>query len=141
LKFQHVKQKHEFGCAIACMAMVLGKKYDEIAGQFHTDFSVDGLKHEHITGYVCDHGFALVHKSAGGHGDVKTSNRRMITPFADIHIVSAQPWADAEMNHCFVLDKRGRIFDPQHDTRPDFREYYYIHSVLGFFDERQPRRE
>ena len=54
-------------------------------------------------------------------------------PFADIHILTVQAFADSGCNHVIVMDKRGRVFDPDDAKTKDLSQYYSIVRVLGLF--------
>lgn len=134
-KIRFVQQKHELGCAVASIAMVLDREYDEIDLLFERSFDKQGLKSEQVRSIVCEHGFSVIEKRADGFMNVQRSNERMLKPFADIHIVTAQPYADSKLNHCFVMDAKGKIYDPSRGVNPDPTGYYCVFNVLGFFLE------
>ncbi len=141
MRIRYVPQKHENGCAVACMAMVTGLSYEYIASRFEVNLEREGMLREHTRGFICDHGFAALEMIAYGTTDVRASNERLRRPFADVHIVSVLPKADSKMNHALVMDARGRIYDPGLPKNKSFDDYYYIVSVLGFFDERIPLKQ
>lgn len=134
-KIRFVQQKHELGCAVASIAMVLGCEYDDVERRFGRSFDKQGLKTDQARSFVCDHGFSVIEKRADGFMDIERSNARMLQPFADVHIISAQPFADSKIHHCFVMDAKGKIYDPNRGINPDPTSYYYIVTVLGFFTE------
>ncbi len=139
MKINYIAQKDRCGCAVACISMVTGIPYDTVAARFETDFSKEGIKPELSREFVCDAGFSAVEAIAYGIETVSASNKRMARPFADIHIISVQPFIDSEVNHAVVMDKRGRIYDPDNPKRRDLSHYYYIVRVQGFFDERKKK--
>ena len=113
--------------------MVTGMPYEAVARHFQTNFEREGLKPEVTRMFVCDHGFSTIEAIAHGITIQADSNKRMARPFADVHIVSVQPFADSEINHAVVMDRRGRVYDPD---RPDIKSlsaYYYIVRVQGFW--------
>jgi hypothetical protein len=137
MKIQYVRQQHECGCAVACMAMVTGLPYDKIEKQFVANFGREGVAPEVTRNFICDHGFSAVEVIAHGYHDIRQSNARMRRPFADVHVVSVLPQPDAEMNHAVVMDRRGRVYDPAMPKVRDLGEYYFICRVQGFYDERK----
>lgn len=139
MKIKYVRQKHSSGCAVACIAMVTGLSYDEVDRQMQTNFNNDGLKSEITRLFVCDQGFSSLEMISHGYSELAASNKRMNRPFADVHIVSVQPFADSEMNHAVVMDKRGRVYDPDRPEKRSLTEYYYIVRVTGFWDDRKKR--
>jgi hypothetical protein len=136
VKIRYVRQKHEFGCAVASAAMILGAAYDEVGQAFQNDFDKGGIENEPIRDYICEHGFSVIEKTAHSFMHIEPSNKRMIIPFAEIHLVRVQPYADSKTNHCLVMDRRGVIYDP---ARPDNKQwdYYFVFHVMGFFYEGQ----
>jgi hypothetical protein len=115
--------------------MVLGCGYDEVERQFQQDFDVCGVVSDHIVNFICDHNLSAVEKIARGYNDVRLSNKRMISPFADIHILSVLSRADCENNHAVVMDAKGNIFDPAKPERKDIGQYYCIVRIVGFYRE------
>lgn len=138
-KIKYVAQKDSFGCAVACIAMVTGIPYDTIAKEFCADFKREGMRSEASRVYICDHGFSVIEVTSHGYQDVHASNARMSLPFAEIHVVTVQPFADSQLNHDVVMDSRGRVFDPEQPKVKDFSHYYAIVCVLGLFDDRKKR--
>lgn len=133
-KFKYVKQRYEKDCSVACIAMITELSYEFVYKQFGIDFDKNGMDHNIARKYICENGFDCIQKVAQGCGDIKISNRRMIIPFADIHYISAQQFADAEENHAFVMLKNGKIYDPadsKYTTALD--RFYEITTVLGFW--------
>ena len=135
MKFNYVKQEQKKGCVIACAAMVTNQTYKEVARWFAADLDADGVSLSHARAYVCDRGFAVVLTQAFASGDVTASNRRMLRPFADIHILRVLPCVDSEIGHALVMDEAGRIFDPEAAGEQDAESYYFVDQVLGFFCE------
>jgi hypothetical protein len=140
MKIKYVAQKDPCGCAVACISMVTGIPYDKVAARLEADLSKNGLASEITRNFVTDAGFSVIEAIAHGYNMISQSNKRMARPFADIHIVSVLPFADSEFNHAVVMDKRGRIYDPDSLKRKDLSHYYYIVRVQGYFDDRAKRR-
>lgn len=115
--------------------MVTGIPYDKVDRQFKTNFNDDGLKTDVTRSFVCDHGFSCVEAISHGYGSLAQSNKRMARPFADVHIVSVQPKADSEINHAVVMDRRGRVYDPDRPEIKSLTDYYYIVRVTGFWKD------
>ena len=133
MKINYVRQKHRSGCAVACIAMVTGIPYEQVDKHFQTNFQHDGLKPEITRMFVCDQGFSSIEAISHGYHSLSDSNKRMARPFADVHIVSVQPFADSEINHAVVMDKRGRVYDPDRPDIKNLSAYYYIVRVSGFW--------
>lgn len=132
---RYVRQKHECGCAVACIAMITGEEYDDVEKCFKEDFSKQCVSQKAIQEYIEDHGFGSVKKQAHGFPEVRTSNEQMSKPFAPAHIAHVLPYINAKNAHSVVMDAKGRVYDPQHSEVKDFSSYYYIISVTGYFYE------
>jgi hypothetical protein len=113
--------------------MVTGTPYEKVDRHFGTDFNQDGLKSEITRSFVCDQGFSSIEAISHGYHSLADSNKRMSRPFADVHIVSVQPFADSDMNHAVVMDRRGRVYDPDKPDIKSLAAYYYIVRVQGFW--------
>lgn len=133
MKINYVRQKDDYGCAVACISMVTGIPYDKVAKDFHGDFKREGMDAKHTLAFVCEHGFSAIELVARNYSNVPATNQRMARPFAEIHIVNVQPRADSELNHAIVMDKRGRVYDPDNPDRKDLSHYYCIVRVMGFW--------
>lgn len=139
VKVRHVRQEQPAGCLAACCAMIAGISYREAARQFGADFDKAGGDLKSARRFALDHGFGVVEVVAHGSRDVRASNRRMLRPFADLHVLRVEPKIDSAVGHAVVMDARGRVFDPLADGRVDPAGYYFVTHVLGLFDERPPK--
>jgi hypothetical protein len=140
MKIRYVRQEERAGCVVACAAMVTGESYREVAASFGSNLVDDGVNMDHARDYVCDRGFAAVEATAHGYMDVRASNRRMLRPFADVHIVRVLPKVDSTIGHALLMDRRGKLYDPETPGPVDATKYYSVTHVFGFFDERMKGR-
>jgi hypothetical protein len=140
MEIRYVRQEHVKGCVIAVCAMITGQTYAEVNAHFSGDRDQDGLPLRLALTYVTDHGFAAHEVIAHGHLDLRDSNGRMLQPFADAHIVNVLPCVNSEWGHALVMDRDGRLYDPEVPGEVDPARFYYVNTVIGVFDER-PRRE
>jgi hypothetical protein len=131
MSLTYVRQKHEYGCAIASLAMVTSIPYDDIEREFLNDFNRSGVKLEHIKAFLQDHGQSLILKQVEGYLDIASSNKHMLVPFAPAHIVCTSVYVDAETTHSVVMDENGELLDPSDPDRKDWSKFYYISSVMG----------
>jgi hypothetical protein len=107
---KHVVAKHDKGCVIACIAMVLGWGYDEVATEFQNDFNKAGINTDFAKEFICDHGYSVIEKRGTGYIDLREHNKRMMIPFAPIHIVTVRQFVDKpKHHHAFVMDAKGVI--------------------------------
>lgn len=133
MKIRWVKQEHDKGCVVACIAMVLGWKYTDVVKEFQNDFQKQGTSYEVAKDFIIDHGFSVIEKSGNGWYDVREHNKRMMQPFAPVHIVSVQQFIDKPKHgHSFVMDAKGKIFEPR-DSRITEVQFYVVKQVMGFF--------
>jgi len=136
VKVKYVAQEQEHGCVVACIAMVLGWDYGDVADYFQNDFDKSGVKLDFAKTFICEHGFSVIEKRPEGFMDIKQSNKRMLEPFAQIHIVGGSQFIDAKHNHAFVMDKNGKTWNPGNQKHPDpMNDYYSINRVCGFWRE------
>jgi hypothetical protein len=132
---KYVKQEHEKGCLIACIAMVLGWDYSEVVKEFENDFDKHGTDGEMAKQFICDHGFSVIEKRGSGYLDIRKHNQRMLAPFAPVHIVSVQQFIDKPKHtHGYVMDAKGKVYDPDDETRTVV-PCYEVRPVMGFFKD------
>lgn len=133
IKIKHVKQEHEKGCVVACIAMVLGWDYQTVAAEFRNDFNKHGISTDFAKDFLCDHGFSVIEKRGTGYIDLREHNKRMMEPFAPIHIVSVQQFVDMpKITHAIVMDAKGRIYEPTDASSTDII-YYSVNHIMGFW--------
>lgn len=132
-----VRQEDKSGCAIACMAMVLGKTYQEVKSDLVGDFRDhgDGLTIDEVADYLSDHGFQSIHKATVFRGSGTNWGREyLLEPFAPIHIVRIR-FRFNTTNHVVVMTDKGEFLDPDGKSDAEIRESYLIMSCLGLFPE------
>ena len=61
-KFRFVRQEDENGCAAACMAMILGKTYEEVLKSFLNDFGKQGIQISPVISYLSENGVDVIRK-------------------------------------------------------------------------------
>jgi ABC-type bacteriocin/lantibiotic exporter with double-glycine peptidase domain len=124
-----VKQEDENGCAIACIAMVLGRSYQDVARDWTHKFKKDGVSLKKIMGYLAEHGCSIVHVEVAYFVDKDFARDILLKPFAPVHIVRTQPQFDSDA-HVVVMAKDGQIFCP---SGAEDAEDYQITDVLGIY--------
>jgi hypothetical protein len=132
-KFKFVKQEQEHGCAIACIAMILGKTYEEIVRSFHNDFNKEGIRIDKVIDYLSANGVTVIRKGHYGYEDRHKNNLRMLESFADIHYVSFQQFVDVDNNHAIIMLKNGKRVCPTMKYATELVSCYQIDDVLGIF--------
>lgn len=133
MKIGWVGQKHDKGCVVACIAMVLGWSYDKVVIEFENDFNKHGTNTEFAKEFICEHGFSVIEKRGTGYIDVRQHNKRMMIPFAPVHIVTVQQFVDCpKQAHSFVMGASGEIFEPGDRDRKTIL-FYRVKHVMGFW--------
>lgn len=133
-KFKYIESKHKNGCAIACMAMILGIDYDIIEQHFINDFTKGGIKIDIVRLYLNDNGMSIIEKRDFGFINREFGVRKMLEPFADIHYISFSQFIDTKFNHAWVMLKNGTIYCPNIGRVIEPKsKIYEISSILGCF--------
>lgn len=133
MKIRWVEQKHEQGCVVACIAMILGWDYDDVVAEFHNDFDKAGTNTDYAKDFICDHGYSAIEKRGGGYDQISLHNKRMMVPFAPVHIISVQQFVDTPKHaHAFVMDGKGKIYEPSGKAVKQV-PFYYVRHVIGFW--------
>ena len=115
--------------------MVLGREYSDVVTEFKNDFNKSGTDGEIAKEFICDHGFSVIEKRGTGYSDIRNHNKRMMEPFAPIHIVSVRQFIDSpKLHHAFVMDSKGKIYDP-HDKAQEKVLFYSVEHIMGFFED------
>ncbi len=132
-KIKLVRQQHANSCAIASIAMVSDKKYEDVLSDFWTDFNEEGLELSKTISYLGDHGYQLIHKYITHYGHKDFSKHLMLEPFAPRHIIRLQFKFDMDMGHVAAMDSDGTIYDPQGLSDEEIRQAYIITDIVGVF--------
>lgn len=133
---QLIRSLDEYGCGVACLAMVMGTTYSDVAMRFATNFNLKSFKPKWYETFLYDHGCTIIKKRlrVGVHIASAYMSGVMLKPFAPIHIVSINQSAEWEICHAVVMDASGMIHDPSGHTHEEiFNSIYAIPSVLGIW--------
>lgn len=135
----YVAQPNGYGCAIACVAMIVGKTYDEMEAWFVEQ----GLNRERMEKGIYDvlyfealdrHGFSYVNRYVGCPF-LNTREPRPgwpPSPFSPIHICCADVAAGS---HAVVMLADGSVLDPYKRERTSLvhPDYQKITRVVGIW--------
>lgn len=132
-KFKFIKQEEENGCAIACIAMILGKTYADVVKSFLNDFNKQGMEIGHAISYLSENGVDVIRRGHQGYTTREANNLRMIKPFADIHYISFQQFCDSATNHAVVMLGNGKLICPTKKYKIEEVSIYQIDDVLGCY--------
>lgn len=136
-KIKYIKQLDEKGCVPACIAMITNQSYKEVTKKFFMDFNKEGLTHEKALEYLLNYNLSPVAIMLD-RITLESKNehcKSLIKPFADIHIITSQPWADDDINHCSIMLQDGTILDPGSKKIKVLSDYYEILRIIGFWYE------
>ena len=129
---RYVAQPNDYGCAIACCAMVLGKTYEETEADLKARGFKGGSIYESIwEQYLHEYGFAMTRKYRHDCIANKTRDEWPPEPWAPIHIVLLQATAGF---HAVVMLADGTVLDPFKRERDTLRhpDYRAVDFVMGF---------
>lgn len=128
---RYVAQEEPQGCAVACLAMILGCTYAEARARIHVDTS-KGITSTVYDGALVEAGFALARVYR--HDPVRGVKREAWPPppFAPIHIASTET---AQGGHAVVMLVDGTVLDPWDRSRTTLRhpDYLAVHCVAGIW--------
>lgn len=139
MEINYVQQEHAKGCVVAACAMITGQSYRAVNAHFSGDREEAGLPYKLALQYITDHGFAALEVLPHGYNQVGDSNRRILRPFADAHLVNVVPKINSDIGHALVMDREGRLYDPESPGEVDPSRFYFVNLVIGCFDERPVR--
>jgi hypothetical protein len=134
---RYVAQEHPFGCAVACLAMIVGKTYGEMLAWLDAEGQPAVQRAKGLTAPVyCEalarHGCAVAQRHLV---DTLTNERRAswpLAPFAPLHIAETMVSAGG---HAVVMLADGTVLDPFDATRtsiahPDYRQ---VNTIIGIW--------
>lgn len=134
MKIKLVRQEDDYGCAIACIAMVTGRTYKEIDFDFQNDFSKKALYLEKTLEYLGNEGFSIIHREIKRWNNINFARREMLKPFAPVHLLRTVDKFDSKSGHLVVMTKKGKILCPS-GARDKIirRDSYAITDVIGLY--------
>lgn len=129
---RYVRQEEKYGCAIACMAMVLHKTYQEVKDALPVDRGYgekNGMTHEDYASFL----FTVGYVSHTAYACIPyTQHIRKpddwYLPIAPIHIVTTI----TENGPHAVIWRQGIIYDPNKEGKFKIKDYN-VQSITGIF--------
>ena len=128
-----VRQEDENGCAIACLAMVLKKTYQQVRKDWRDDFLKDGLTTNQMVEYLADHNMTVVLKTLLSYATKDSARDEMMRPFAPIHIINLKQFCDSPDDHVVVMTADGHLYCPGGMTEDEIRNAYMVDEVIGIY--------
>lgn len=132
-----IRQKDPYGCALACLAMVTGKAYEEVRAAFvGHDFGVStrelrtgGISYVAVDGYLSDHGYAV--RRLARYDPVLNLHRDPwpVEPFAPVHVCEVI----TSMGHSVVMLADGTVLDPNREEPGRLSDYAAVNYVAGVY--------
>jgi hypothetical protein len=128
-----IRQEDDYGCGVACAAMILNKSYAEVRKDFENDFSKKGVPLKKLVKYIGDHGYQAIRKEVVFYNHKNCGDAEMFKPFAPTHMLLYTPQFDSPNNHVVVMDENGKLYCPGGGTDAEIRSAYRVNEVVGFF--------
>lgn len=131
---KRIKQKHDRGCSIACLAMLTGKTYDQVLEDCAPAWDENvGLYSNIVDGYLWDHGYALKKIFEPNNWKKEKRHPWPVKPFTDIHLVFLRVYEQSPCDHFIVMLKDGTLLDPKLDGQRSLNDYYRVYSITGVY--------
>ena len=140
---QWIPQEHKHGCAIATLAMVSGKTYQEVYAWFVHHYKrqysnaepelfdidkINGLGPHQRDMFLVENGFA--HATKYNHLCNEKREVWPVEPWADVHICSVD---NEVMSHSIVLLRGGSVLDPLTPYVKVLRDYLKVNSITAVY--------
>ena len=133
INIRFVKKEDASGCAPACLAMITGKTYREVANAFDKDFDTDGLTKDEMIHYLDECGFQVIYKNVKVYHDQRFGREELLTPFAAAHIVGIRHYSNKEDGHVVVMTSKGKMLCPDGMTEDSVYDAYIVEDVIGVY--------
>jgi len=128
-----VQQEEPYGCGIACLAMVIGKTYQDVRSWFKNEKFDRGISTWELDMYLCEHGYAVARKYPLTQNVVTNQPRDVwpVEPWADVHIWQVRTLSNT--SHFIVLLRDGTVLDPFDGNRKSFGDYQMIENITAIY--------
>lgn len=127
-EIEYVKQRDDWDCGVAVLAMVSGLTYEQVLD----DFNGKGIEGVGIGGVLFDWWF-VKHGVATQGKTPELDDPWPPEPWAPVHIAYVRATQGA---HVCVMDCQGRVFDPFDIKRRTLthKDYKRVRGVIGIWD-------
>lgn len=137
MEIKHVLQKDRYGCAPACLAMVLGVEYEQATGLVPMGSIDQGTDALAIQRALIKRKHRVVYR------------HRLARPFAPVHILCIaargkvlMSAADSiDMRHIVVMREDGTVLDPSGRVYPFTEIDSYVYWTLGVYPPHPKAKE
>jgi hypothetical protein len=131
---ERVAQQDEFGCVVACLAMVRGLSYETVKQEFNGyDFTRTGLRAGVWDQYLAECGFAVRRKNRHYSPGRRKWRDWPCDPFAPLHLCVVLFREGALCSHLVVMLHDGTIVDPLDSSKTRLSDYPAVFSVAGVY--------
>ena len=130
-----VRQEHDYGCGVACLAMVTGHTYADIHAECVKDWpnserglnlAERGLYSSGVEWYLATHGYCWRYVYSAWR-----LSEWPPLPFAPVHIASVvQPSGNS---HYVVMTPEGVVLDPLTATERRLTDWEKVNNVMGIW--------
>jgi hypothetical protein len=150
---QYVKQEQSHGCAIAALAMILGRSYQDVLRDWpkrteeqkwkdengedrtsiHTYHDFDaksgGISFMCADAYLAENGFAVLRKFKHRSWLRDERSEWPPKPFGPLHLCDVV----TSLGHMVVMLGDGEVYDPWFGTGRSLSDYEAVHSVAAVY--------
>lgn len=140
-KVEYVAQPNNYGCAIACLAMVLGYSYKEMEAWLEKEGLTAERRAQGISDFVYRdviyrHGLGTVHFYRYDLLLQKDREPWPPIPFAPVHICCVE--VEGGFHHAVVMLQDGTILDPYKMqrrtlTHPDYKGVAHVTGIYSIY--------
>ena len=121
---KYIKQRHKYGCGVACLAMVTGDSYETVRRAFTFDAAKTGLTVQHIIHYLSSLGYWIQLKGEVANSLTKQYYLRTVCPY----IFMVQKNLISKFH--FVILVNDKLYDPADKTNM-YLDNYTVVAAIG----------
>lgn len=132
MNINYIRQEDKYGCALACMAMILGISYKEIKNMWPEKYGThEGVADFMQASFLFTKGY-LNHTEykTEAHTQRKRKPSEWIKPFAPMHIVSA---ITSNGPHALLWMSDRRVYDPNMRGIQKISDYN-VQGITGYWE-------
>jgi hypothetical protein len=125
-----VRQEDEWGCGVACLAMLTGQTYAEVAATFTHSFVRSGVDYIRCDSWLVERGYATARKFRHDHN----WHERTLwppEPWGDAHLCCVDAIEHSPRSHFVVMLADGECLDPLTPERKRLTDYHRVLNVAA----------
>ena len=123
-----VRQDDEWGCGAACLAMITGQSYADVAATFAHSFARSGLDYMRCDSWLVERGYATGRKFRHDHN----WHERMPwppDPWGELHLCCVDVSEGSPRSHFVLMRADGSVLDPLTPERKRLADYHRVLNV------------